>query len=104
MARKPNPMGKTRSVDNPYLTVEGNGWTYKVLKANTTDPGKSGGSWFCAVSSPYTFGGYDMGDTYITQVQGIVTQRDPVVTDDMLPAHLGGTVEAAPDPMEAFGF
>lgn len=97
-----NPMGKMRKLDDPYLTVESGGWEYRVLKANTTKPGKPGASWFCAVRSPMTFGTWDMGDTYVTDVRGTVTQRDPVVTDDMLPAHLGGTVEAAANPLDAF--
>lgn len=97
----PNPMGKTRKLENPYLIVESNGWEYRVLKANTTKPGKPGASWFCAVKSPYTFGGYDMGDTYISDVQGTVTFRDPAVTDEMLPAHLGGSVAVAANPMDA---
>lgn len=104
MARTPNPMGKTRPVEKPYLIVEDDGWEYRVLKANTTKPGKPGASWFCAVKSPMTFGGMDMGDTYIADIRGTVTFRDEVVPDEMLPAHLGGTVEAAANPMDAFGW
>jgi hypothetical protein len=99
-----NPMGKTRKVEQPYLIVTDTrtGFVYHVLKANTANPGKPGGSWFCAVKSPYTFGGWDMGDTYICDVQGTVTFRDPVVTDDLLPLHLGGKVAVAKNPMDAF--
>jgi hypothetical protein len=99
-----NPMGKTRKLDAPYLIVMNGSWEYRVLKANTANPGKPGGSWFCAVKSEYTFGGWDMGDTYISDVQGTITFRDPVVTDDLLPRHLGGTVKAAKNPMDAFGW
>jgi hypothetical protein len=100
-----NPMGKARKVDAPYLIIDGGGgWEYRVLKANTTNPGKPGGSWYCAVKSPHTFGGFDMGDTYITDIRGEVTFRDPVVTDDLLPRHLGGKVAAAKNPMDAFGW
>jgi len=99
-----NPMGKTRKLDAPYLIVMNGSWEYRVLKANTANPGKPGGSWFCAVKSENTFGGWDMGDTYISDVQGTVTFRDPVVTDDLLPRHLGGTVAVAKNPMDAFGW
>lgn len=99
-----NPMGKTRKLENPYLIVQNGSWEYRVLKANTANPGKPGGSWFCAVKSEYTFGGYDMGDTYISDVRGTVTFRDPVVTDDLLPKHLGGKVPVAKNPMDAFGW
>jgi hypothetical protein len=100
-----NPMGKTRPVDKPYLIVEAGGWTWRVLKAWSIDPTKPGARWFCSVSSPYTFGGADMGDTYVTDVRGDVTFRDPVVTDDMLPLHLGGKRAAAKNPLdELFGY
>lgn len=99
----PNPMGKTRGVDAPYLIITNDfGWEYRVLKAYTTNPGKNGASWLCAVKSPYTAGGWDMGDTYVTDVRGTVTFRDAVVPDSVLPSHLGGTVSAAPNPLDAF--
>ena len=52
-----NPMGKSRTVDDPYLTVESRGWTWKVLKAYSSDPNKPGARWFCAVQSPLMQGG-----------------------------------------------
>ena len=87
-----NPMSKSRTVDNPYLTIEdmGGQWVTKVLKAYQNDPDKPYARWFCAVYSPYTGGpgSYDMGDTYVAEVQGRITQRDPAVTDEALPKHL----------------
>lgn len=87
-----NPLGKSRKVEAPYLTVEDprTGFIYKVLKAWQSDPDKPYARWFCAVSSPYTYGGYDMGDTYVSDVRGIIVQRDPIVTDADLPRHLRG--------------
>jgi hypothetical protein len=84
------PMGKARPVSDPYIVVENGGWVWKVLKAYSADPDKPFARWFCAVSSPFTFGGYDMGDTYITDVFGTVTSRDPEVPDSALPLHLKG--------------
>ncbi len=88
MAGKAIPMGRTRPIDNPWLTVEDGDWTYKVLQAHVADPDRPYASWLCAVSSPATFGGWDMGDTYISEVRGFVTQRDPSVPDEALPRHL----------------
>ena len=76
MADKPkNPCGKMRPVENPYEiwelnTVDGK-WTWKVLKKYQT-PEKEADNpyarWMCAVSSPSTFGSYDLGDTYVLDV------------------------------------
>lgn len=92
MATK-NPMGKGRKVSDPYLVVDGTsagltGWTYKILKANSLDPEKPFASWFADVSSPFTFGGSDMGDTYVKDIRGTVTYRDPSVPDSALPSWL----------------
>src|SRR3990172_13342381 len=97
-------MEKTRPGKKPYLIVVNGSWEYRVLKANTPNPGKVGGSWFCLVTTPFTGPSGDMGDTYISDVQGTVTFRDPVVTDDLLLRHLGGTVQVAKNPMDAWGF
>jgi len=64
-------MGRTRPVSNPWLTITDGSWTWKVLQAPVTNPDKPFASWLCAVSSPYTFGGYDMGDTYINDIIGL---------------------------------
>jgi len=70
-----NECGKTRKVEDPYEIWQGygqfEGWTWKVLKKyQTPEKEKSNpyARWFCAVSSPYTHGGYDMGDTYVKDV------------------------------------
>lgn len=75
-------MGKARPVSNPYLVyTNDSGWTWKVLKAYAADPNKPYARWFTAVSSPFTYGGYDMGDTYVADVVGYghLTYRDPDV-------------------------
>jgi hypothetical protein len=84
-------MGKTRKVEEPYLIITDPrmpGWEWRVLQAHTADPDKQYAAWFCSVSSPYTFGGADMGDTYIADVGSVITFRDPVVLDTDLPARL----------------
>lgn len=64
-----NPMGKRRGIDNPYETWENaQGWRWLVLKSYQIDRHKPYARAFCAVSSPYTFGGYDMGDVYWSDI------------------------------------
>lgn len=95
MAGKIIPMGKTRKVEDPWLVIESNdGWTWKVLKAYSDDPTKPYARWYCAVSSPMTMGGIDMGDTYIADIAGSITHRDPSVPDSAIPARLRGTLFA----------
>ena len=86
------PMGKTRSLEQPWLIIESrDGWTWKVLQAHRKDPNKQYASWFCSVSSPFTYGGADMGDTYIADIVlggGVITFRDPEVPDSAIPQGL----------------
>jgi hypothetical protein len=93
-------MGKTRPVDRPYAVyVSDDGWTWKVLKAYSADPHVDYARWMCAVSSPYTQGSYDLGDTYVADVlqYGRLAYRDPDVPRDELPV---GDSAAA---LEAYG-
>ena len=65
-----NRMGKSRKADNAYITfgsLDGS-WTWKLLKSWQGDDGKAYARWFMDVSSPYTMGGSDMGDTYVYDV------------------------------------
>lgn len=85
------PMGKSRTKDNPYLILRWRDWEWRVLKAYSTDPDKPYARWFCAVSSSNTFGGFDMGDTYISDIADVpvvVAYRDPEVPDSALPKAL----------------
>lgn len=66
----PNPMGKTRPNNNPYLTFKAGDWTWNVLKANTTKATKQYASWLCYVTSPMTGSCGDTGDTYVQDVVG----------------------------------
>lgn len=90
----PNPMGKSRTAENPYLTVKNGGFTYKVLKAYSADPDAKNARWFLATASPYTFGSDELGDGYIADVSGTIVQRDASVPDEAIPSHLkGGAVK-----------
>jgi hypothetical protein len=70
-----NLCNKTRDVSNPYEIWLGTGgyegWEWKVLKkyqAPDTEAKNPYARWFCAVSSPFTHGGCDMGDAYIKDI------------------------------------
>ncbi len=79
--RAKNLFGKTRKVAEPYATYANNqGWTYKVLKTYQTPEKEKGdpyARWLLAVSSPFTHGGYEIGDTYISHVDGILVSGTP---------------------------
>ncbi len=96
-----NMMGKTRDSESPYMVFEANGWTWKVRKSWQGDDTKTGARWFCEVSSPFTYGGSDLGDTYVTDVvsHGRLTYIDPVL---VAAGYTPPTAEtAAPNPMDA---
>jgi len=83
-----NTLGKTRPVDKPYLVftrpTEDGLWTWRVLKSWQGDNAKPYARWFCDVTSPFTGGGSDMGDTYVADVvdAGVLTADDlPEGTD-----------------------
>lgn len=63
---------KSRTVDDPYCvftgTMFGGPATFKVLKKYANDDGAQYSRWFIAAETPATFGSYDMGDTYVTDV------------------------------------
>lgn len=64
-------MRKTMDKDTPYATYKNSaGWTWLVLKVN--QPSKTTNTpfvtWMVAAQSPATFGGWDMGDTYVADV------------------------------------
>jgi len=70
-----NLCGKTRPVEDPYEIWQGyggcEGWEWRVLKKyQSPEKEKTNpyARWFCSVSSPFTHGGADMGDTYIKDV------------------------------------
>lgn len=70
-----NECRKTRPESNPYEVWKNNsGWTWKVLKKWQADDNKPFGRWFCAVSSPYTHGSYDLGDVYVSEIKTNATK------------------------------
>ena len=76
-----NECGKMRKVEDPYevwATPDGT-WVWKVLKKwqNPVNEAKNAyARWFCAVSSPFTAGGYDMGDVYVSEIKSNALRID----------------------------
>lgn len=73
MATK-NLFGKSRSIDTPYAVYRGNGpfgrTEVRVLKTyQTVDKERSNpyARWLVAVKSEFTYGSFDMGDSYIKE-------------------------------------
>lgn len=73
MATK-NEKAKTRDVNHPYEVYRNNsGWEWRVLKHYQSPENEATNKYarvMCAVKSPMTYGGYDMGDTYINDIMG----------------------------------
>ena len=66
-----NLKSKTVSIDNPYEVYTDPsypGWEWRVLKHYQTPEKEASNTYarvYCAVKSPYTFGSWEYGDTYI---------------------------------------
>ena len=68
--RAKNPCAKSRKADNPYEVWESfdGSWKWKVLKKWQIDDLKPAARWFCAVSSPLTYGQDELGDVYVADI------------------------------------
>ena len=63
---------KSRDVDNPYMTFKGNGFEWRVLKRYQFPKHEAKNNyarWYCAVRSPMTYGSWEYGDTYISDIR-----------------------------------
>jgi hypothetical protein len=65
-----NPFGKTVDTENPYATyVNSDGWEWLVLKTYQMPCNEDHESrWFVAVKSPFTFGRWEIGDEYASNI------------------------------------
>jgi len=66
--RMPILCSKRRDVEKPWAIFEGGDWEWRVLKNWQKDPEKEYARFHCAVSSPHTFGSYDIGDVYCKDI------------------------------------
>ena len=81
-----NKCGKTRPVKDPYEIWKSfdQSWEWRVLKKyqNPENEAKNDfARWFCAVKSPYTYDGYDMGDVYVHEIKGQAYRFDEAPFD-----------------------
>ena len=76
-----NLCNKLRDVNDPYETWENTqaGWEWRVLRKyqNPENEAKNPhAKWFCAVKSPMTYGDWEYGDTYITEIKELATLKN----------------------------
>ena len=64
---------KMRDKDNPYevWTTPDGSWEWRVLKKWQVDDDKPYARYFCAVKSPYTFGRFELGDVYVSDIKDV---------------------------------
>ena len=77
-----NLCGKTRDVNNPYEVWTNGSWFWRVLKNWQGDDNKLNARWFCAVKSPMTYGSYDMGDVYVSEIKAnarLMTKEEMII-------------------------
>jgi len=70
-----NLCGKTRKTDDPYEIWAGpRGFEWRVLKKyqNAENEAKNAyARWFCAVKSNYTYGEFELGDVYVSEIKSM---------------------------------
>jgi len=74
-----NLHAKTRSVDEPYLIITEGDWEWRVLKRYQSPDAERANPyarWFVAVKSPMTYGSWEMGDSYISEIPTAVAGMD----------------------------
>ena len=68
-----NLCNKTRDIDNPYEVWRGPAnFEWRVLRKyqNAENEAKNEyARWYCAVKSDMTYGEYDYGDTYVSDIK-----------------------------------
>ena len=67
-----NPFAKTRPIDQPHAIYEGGAMTWRILKTYKLAKNETGdpyARWMVAVKSDATYGWFDMGDTYRSEIE-----------------------------------
>ena len=68
-----NLCGKTRSINDPYEIWSNGSWEWRILKKYqkpSLEAKNPYARWFCGVSSPFTYGEFELGDVYVKDVKG----------------------------------
>lgn len=80
------PFGKTRRLENPYAVyTNSQGWEWRILKTyQHPDKEKTNqyARWYVAARSPMTYGSWEYGDTYVTEIQQYGELRPAAATAD----------------------
>ncbi len=63
-----NLCAKTVKSEDAYEVWALGDWEWRVLKKYQAEDTKEYARWFCAVKSPFTYGGYELGDVYASEV------------------------------------
>ena len=80
-----NMCGKSRSADDPYEVWTGaNGFEWRVLKKYQNEENEAKNAharWFCAVKSNFTYGSFELGDVYVSEIKRYGTKVPSEVID-----------------------
>lgn len=80
-----NTKAKTRDVNKPYELYQSNNWEWRVLKHYQSEENEAKNPYarvLCAVKSPFTGNTYDLGDTYISDIdKSGYFESEPEITD-----------------------
>tara|TARA_R100000664_G_C2661240_1_gene77353 strand:+ start:332 stop:568 length:237 start_codon:yes stop_codon:yes gene_type:complete len=75
-----NLCGKTRDIDNPYEVWKGpRGFEWRVLKKYQKpelEAKNPYARWYCAVKSDMTYGSFEYGDTYVSDIKTYGEKQD----------------------------
>lgn len=77
-----NPYGKSRPKENPYATYCGGTWEWRILKLYQSPENSAKNPQaraLCAVKSEYTGDSFEIGDTYLDDIQGLKSSGGPDV-------------------------
>ena len=79
-----NPYGKSVTKESPYATYVDGDWEYRILKLNQAPENAAKNpfaSAFCAVKSPMTYGTFNIGNTYLNDINGVLTQGPDILKE-----------------------
>lgn len=79
-----NPYGKTRKQDDPYAIYKHGDWEYRILKLYQApaNAAKNQDAYaLCAVKSELTFGTFELGDTYLNDIRGVLVSGTDILKE-----------------------
>ena len=66
-----NAWAKTVPIEHPYMITRSGDWEWRVIKAyksRVSELADPYARWLVAVKSPMTYGSYDIGDAYVSEI------------------------------------